>query len=88
MVAVAVIFVFVPFTVFDSGVVPPTAFRTGAPGASGASESIRIALAPAMLFAPLGTVVEFMTLPEASCTLPMVKLVTVRSLVACDAPTV
>jgi hypothetical protein len=42
--------------------------------------SITIALAPAMLFAPVGTVVDVIALPAVSATVPMVKLETVRSL--------
>ena len=45
----------------------------------GATPSITIALAPAMLLVPLGTVVEVIALPAVSSTVPIVKLETVRS---------
>ena len=45
----------------------------------GATPSITIALAPAMLLVPLGTVVEVIALPALSSTVPIVKLETVRS---------
>jgi hypothetical protein len=45
----------------------------------GATPSTTIALAPAILFAPVGTVVEVIALPAVSATVPIVKLDTVRS---------
>ena len=54
----------------------------------GAVVSITIALAPAMLLAPDGTVVDDIALPTVSATVPIVKLETVRSDDVCDAPTV
>ena len=54
----------------------------------GAVVSITIALAPAMLFVPVGTVVDVIALPAVSATVPIVKLETVRSDEVCDAPTV
>ena len=54
----------------------------------GAVVSITIALAPAMLFPPDGTVVEVIALPTASATVPMVKLETVRSAEFCADVTV
>jgi hypothetical protein len=45
----------------------------------GTTPSITIALAPAMLLVPLGTVVEVIALPAVSSTVPTVKLETVRS---------
>ena len=45
----------------------------------GTTPSITIALAPAMLLVPLGTVVEVIALPAVSSTVPIVKLETVRS---------
>jgi hypothetical protein len=45
----------------------------------GTTPSITIALAPAILLVPLGTVVEVMALPASSTTVPIVKLDTVRS---------
>ena len=54
----------------------------------GAVVSITIALAPAMLLAPDGTVVDDIALPTVSATVPIVKLETVRSNDVCDAPTV
>ena len=54
----------------------------------GAVVSMTIALAPAMLFPPDGTVVEVIALPTASATVPMVKLETVRSAEFCADVTV
>ena len=54
----------------------------------GAVVSITIALTPAMLFTPVGTVVDVIALPAVSATVPIVKLETVRSDDVCDAPTV
>jgi len=54
----------------------------------GAVVSMTIALAPAMLLVPDGTVVEVIALPAVSATVPIVKLDTVRSDDVCDAPTV
>jgi hypothetical protein len=54
----------------------------------GCAVSITIALAPPMLFVPLGTVVDVMAFPTVSSTVPIVKLDTVRSDDVCDAPTV
>lgn len=54
----------------------------------GAVVSITIALAPAMLLTPLGTVVEVIALPAVSATVPIVKLATVRSEVVSPADTV
>jgi hypothetical protein len=54
----------------------------------GAVVSITIALAPAILLAPDGTVVDVIALPAVSATVPIVKLETVRSDDVCDAPTV
>jgi hypothetical protein len=54
----------------------------------GAVVSITIALAPAMLLAPDGTVVDDIALPTVSATVPIMKLETVRSDDVCDAPTV
>ena len=54
----------------------------------GAVVSITIALAPAMLFRPDGTVVDVIALPAVSATVPIVKLETVRSEDVSDAPTV
>ena len=45
----------------------------------GAVVSITIALAPAMLFDPVGTVVDVIAFPAVSVTVPIVKLDTVRS---------
>jgi hypothetical protein len=45
----------------------------------GAVVSMTIALAPAMLFTPVGTVVEVIVLPAVSATVPIVKLDTVKS---------
>jgi hypothetical protein len=45
----------------------------------GATPSTTIALAPAMLLAPVGTVVEVIALPAVSATVPIVKLDTVKS---------
>jgi hypothetical protein len=47
-----------------------------------------IALAPATLFAPDGTVVDVIALPAVSATVPIVKLETVRSAEVCPAATV
>ena len=54
----------------------------------GAVVSITIALEPAMLFRPDGTVVEVIALPAVSATVPIVKLETVRSPEFCPAATV
>ena len=54
----------------------------------GAVVSTTIALAPAMLFRPDGTVVDVIALPAVSATVPIVKLETVRSEDVSDAPTV
>jgi hypothetical protein len=54
----------------------------------GAVVSITIALEPAMLFAPVGTVVDVIALPAVSATVPIVKLDTVRSDEVSPAPTV
>jgi hypothetical protein len=54
----------------------------------GTTPSITIAFAPAMLFEPLGTVVEVMALPAVSSTVPMVKLETVKSEDDCPDETV
>ena len=54
----------------------------------GAVVSTTIALAPAMLLAPDGTVVDVIALPAVSATVPIVKLDTVRSDDVSDAPTV
>jgi hypothetical protein len=45
----------------------------------GTTPSITMAFAPAMLLAPLGTVVEVIALPAVSSTVPIVKLETVKS---------
>ena len=45
----------------------------------GTTPSMTIAFAPAMLLAPLGTVVAVIALPAVSATVPMVKLETVKS---------
>jgi len=54
----------------------------------GAVVSITIALAPAMLFATVGTVVDVIALPAVSAIVPIVKLETVRSLEVSPACTV
>ena len=54
----------------------------------GAVVSITIALEPAMLFRPDGTVVDVIALPAVSATVPIVKLETVRSAEFCPAATV
>jgi hypothetical protein len=54
----------------------------------GAVVSITIAFAPAMLFVPVGTVVDVIALPAVSATVPIVKLDTVRSAEFCAAATV
>ena len=54
----------------------------------GAVVSTTIAFAPAMLFAPVGTVVDVIALPAVSATVPIVKLDTVRSAEFCAAATV
>jgi hypothetical protein len=53
--------------------------RSSVVGAAGAEVSITMASAPAMLLTPVGTVVEDIALPAVSRTVPMVKLLTVRS---------
>lgn len=45
----------------------------------GTTPSMTIAFAPAMLLAPLGTVVAVIALPAVSAIVPMVKLETVKS---------
>ena len=45
----------------------------------GTTPSITMAFAPAMLLAPLGTVVDVIALPAVSATVPIVKLATVKS---------
>jgi hypothetical protein len=45
----------------------------------GTTPSITMAFAPAILLAPLGTVVAVIALPAASATVPIVKLETVKS---------
>ena len=56
------------------------ASRFGTPiVAVGAVVSITKAFAPAILFAPVGTVVEVIALPAVSATVPIVKLETVKS---------
>ena len=45
----------------------------------GTTPSITMAFAPAMLLAPLGTVVDVIALPAVSSTVPIVKLETVKS---------
>lgn len=55
------------------------ASRFGAPIAVGATVSITIALAPATLLSPDGTVVDVMALPAVSATVPTVKLETFKS---------
>jgi hypothetical protein len=63
--------------------------RSGTPSvAVGAVVSMTIALAPATLFAPDGTVVDVIALPAVSATVPIVKLETVRSAEVCPAATV
>lgn len=57
----------------------PSAFDEENEVTVGAIPSTTIALAPAMLLAPLGTVVDVMALPAVSATVPMVKLETVKS---------
>jgi hypothetical protein len=47
--------------------------------AVGAAVSIIIALAPAILFAPVGTVVDVIALPAVSATVPIVNELTVKS---------
>ena len=47
-----------------------------------------MALAPAMLSAPLGTEVEVIASPSASTTVPIVKLETVKSEEFCEEPMV
>jgi hypothetical protein len=54
----------------------------------GTTPSITIAFAPAMLFVPLGTVVDVIALPAVSSTVPMVKLETVKSEDDCPDETV
>ena len=54
----------------------------------GAVVSMMIALAPSMLLAPDGTVVDVIVLPAVSATVPIVKLDTVRSAEFCVAATV
>ena len=54
----------------------------------GAVVSMTIALAPAMLLVPVGTVVDDIALPAVSRTVPIVKLDTVRSSELSEAPTV
>ena len=54
----------------------------------GAVVSTTIAFDPAMLLAPVGTVVDAIALPAVSATVPIVKLDTVKSDEFCDAPTV
>ena len=54
----------------------------------GAVVSTTIAFDPAMLLAPVGTVVDVIALPAVSATVPIVKLETVRSDEFCEAPTV
>jgi len=54
----------------------------------GAVVSMTIAFAPAMLFVPVGTVVDVIALPAASATVPIAKLDTVRSAEFCAAATV
>jgi hypothetical protein len=54
----------------------------------GAVVSITIAFAPAMLFTPVGTVVDVIALPAVSATVPIVKLETVRSAEFCADVTV
>ena len=54
----------------------------------GAVVSTTIAFAPAMLLAPVGTVVDVIVLPAVSATVPIEKLDTVRSDEFCEAPTV
>ena len=51
----------------------------------GAVVSMTIALAPAILLASVGRVVDVMALPALSATVPIVKLATVRSLVVSPA---
>jgi hypothetical protein len=54
----------------------------------GTTPSITMAFAPAMLLAPLGTVVEVIALPAVSSTVPIVKLETVKSEEDCPDATV
>jgi hypothetical protein len=54
----------------------------------GTTPSITIALAPAILFVPLGTVVDVIALPAVSSTVPIVKLETVKSEDDCPDATV
>jgi hypothetical protein len=54
----------------------------------GAVVSITIAFAPAMLFTPVGTVVDVIALPAVSATVPIVKLDTVKSAEFCADATV
>ena len=54
----------------------------------GAVVSTTIALAPAMLFRPDGTVVDVIALPAVSAMVPIAKLETVRSAEFCPAATV
>jgi hypothetical protein len=54
----------------------------------GAVVSMTMALAPAMLLAPDGTVVDVIALPAVSAIVPIVKLDTVRSDELCPDPTV
>ena len=62
--------------------------RFGTPIALGAVVSMTIWLAPAMLLAPVGRVVEVMALPAVSATVPIVKLETVKSAEVWPAATV
>lgn len=64
------------------------ASRFGTPIALGAVVSMTIWLAPAMLLAPVGRVVEVMALPAVSATVPIVKLETVKSAEVWPAATV
>jgi hypothetical protein len=54
----------------------------------GTTPSITIAFAPAILLAPLGTVVDIIALPAVSSTVPIVKLETVKSEDDCPDATV
>lgn len=72
----------------DDAPVSLDASRSGTPIDVGAVVSITIALAPAMLFVPEGTVVDVIALPAVSATVPIVKLATVKSAEFCPAATV
>jgi len=67
---------------------PPDVIEAVATLALGTVVSITIAFDPAMLFTPVGIVVDVIALPAVSATVPIVNELTVKSAEVCPDDTV